>query len=197
MHRLLMLSAPAAVMIYSASAIADSSHLKGTYAFTGSTVCLTTTAVFTSSQQAPPLASTSSGSDEGIRTFNGNGTGTFKNRDTSITAPVAPVPPNPLFLPDASSSESSASFTYTEADDEFTSQNVAGTNTGTVLSGPRKGQTFKIEGTPPAIGLISANGRTLTTSILTPGVETITYSTGEVFNRICARSRVYIKLDAD
>jgi hypothetical protein len=197
MHRLLMLSVSAAVTIYSASASADSSHLKGTYAFTGSSVCLSTTAVFNSSQQAPPPASISTGSDEGIRTFSGNGTGTFTNRDTSITAPVAPIPPNSLFLPDASSSESSASFTYTVADDEFTSKTVAGTDTGTVLSGPRKGQTYKIEGTPPATGLISANGHTLTTSILTPGVETITYSTGEVFNRICARSRVYIKLDAD
>jgi hypothetical protein len=83
------------------------------------------------------------------------------------------------------------------ADDEFTLQNVAGTDKGTVLSGPRKGQTFTIEGLPPATGVISANGRTLTTSILTPAVETITYSNGQVFNRICARSRVYTKLDND
>jgi Lhr-like helicase len=41
------------------------------------------------------------------------------------------------------------------------------------------------------------NGHTLTTSILTPGVETITYSNGDVEHRICHRSRVYIKLDAD
>jgi hypothetical protein len=195
MQRLLMLSVSAVAAIYAGSAAADA--LKGAYSFTGSTVCLSTAATFTTSQQANPPASISSGSDEGIRIFNGNGTGTFTDRDTSVTAPVAPVPPNQDFLPDASSSESGASFTYTVADDEFTLQNVAGTDKGTVLSGPRKGQTFTIESLPPATGLISANGRTLTTSILTPAVGTITYSNGQVFNRICARSRVYVKLDSD
>jgi hypothetical protein len=192
MQRLVMLSLSAAVTIYSANAIADS--LKGAYAFTGSSVCLTTSTTFTTSQQANPPASISTGSDEGIRIFKGNGNGTFTNRDTSATAPL---PPNTSFLPDASSSESSASFTYTVADDTFSTQNVPGTDKGTVLSGPRKGQTFTIEGIPPATGLISADGRTLTASILTPGVETITYSNGQVFNRICARSRVYTKLDND
>jgi hypothetical protein len=45
--------------------------------------------------------------------------------------------------------------------------------------------------------MISADGRTLVTSILTPGVETITYSNGDVEQRICHRSRVLIKLDND
>jgi hypothetical protein len=52
MQRLLMLSLSAAVTIYSANAIADT--LKGAYAFTGSTVCLTTSTTFTTSQQANP-----------------------------------------------------------------------------------------------------------------------------------------------
>jgi hypothetical protein len=82
-------------------------------------------------------------------------------------------------------------------DDTFTTQNVPATDKETVLSGPRKGQTFTIEGIPPATGLISVHGRTLTTSILTPGVETITYSNGDNIHRICERSRVYIKLDND
>lgn len=192
MQRLLTLSVSAVAAIYAGSAAADS--LKGAYGFTGSSTCLSTPAVFTSSQQAPPPASISSSSDAGIRIFNGNGTGTFTNRDTSVGAPL---PPNASFLPDAASSESTASFTYTVADDEFTLKNVAGTLKGTVLSGPRKGQTFTVEGGAPPTGLISANGHTLTTSTLTPAVETITYSNGQVFHRICTRSRVYIKLDND
>jgi hypothetical protein len=107
------------------------------------------------------------------------------------------VPPTVGFLPAAGPSESSARSTYTVSDDTFTSQTVPGTDTGTVLTGPRKGQTFKLEGVPAATGLISANGRTLVTSILTPGVETITYSNGDVEHRICHRSREYVKLDAD
>jgi hypothetical protein len=115
MQRLVMLSVSAVVMIYSANAIADS-HLKGTYGFTGSDVCLVATGGFNANLQALGTTNSSSGSDAGIRTFNGNGTGTFTNRDTSVT-----VPPTVGFLPDAGSSEGSASFTYTVSDDTFTS----------------------------------------------------------------------------
>jgi hypothetical protein len=192
MQRSFMLSLSAVVMIYAGNATADSSHLKGTFGFTASDACLYASGGFNARLQA--LGTTFSASDaaEGVRTFNGNGTGTFTSRTTSIT-----VPPTVGFLPAASSSESSARFTYTVNDDSFTSENVPGTNKGTVLTGPRAGQTFTVDGVPKATGLISANGHTLTTSILTPGVETITYSNGDVEHRICHRSRVYIKLDAD
>ena len=190
MQRLLILSLSAVVTIYSANAIADS--LKGTYGFTGSDACLYASGGFNASLQALGTTYSASSSDEGIRIFKGNGTGTFTNRSTSVT-----VPPTVGFLPAASSSEGSASFTYKVSDDTYTSQNVPGTDTGTVLTGPRKGQTFKLEGVPAATGLISADGRTLVTSILAPGVEIITYSNGDVELRICHRSRVLIKLDAD
>jgi hypothetical protein len=190
MQRLLMLSA--ALTIYAASAVAD--PLKGAFGFSGSDVCLYASGGFNANLQALGTTYSSSSSDAGIRIFNGsgNGTGTFTNRDTSVT-----VPPTVGFLPAAGPSESSARSTYTVSDDTFTSQTVPGTDTGTVLTGPRKGQTFKLEGVPAATGLISANGRTLVTSILTPGVETITYSNGDVEHRICHRSREYVKLDAD
>jgi hypothetical protein len=192
MQRSFMLSVSAAMMVYAANAAADPSHLKGTYGFTGADACLYASGGFNARLQALGTAFSASNAAEGIRTFNGNGTGTFKVSTTSIT-----IPPTVGFLPAASSSDSSASFTYTVTDDTFTSENVPGTDKGTVLTGPRTGQTFKVEGIPKATGLISANGRTLTTSILTPGVETITYSNGDVEHRICHRSRVYIKLDAD
>jgi hypothetical protein len=67
---------------------------------------------------------------------------------------------------------------------------------GKVLTGTRAGQTFKLEG-GRCYGSHSADGRTLVSSVLTPGVETLTYSNGGVLLRICRASSVSIKLDAD
>jgi hypothetical protein len=52
-------------------------------------------------------------------------------------------------------------------------------------------------GTANRTGLISADGRNLTSSILTAALETLTYSNGDVEHRICYLQRVYIKLDND
>jgi hypothetical protein len=97
----------------------------------------------------------------------------------------------------ASSNQNSGSLTYTVTDDTFTLQTVPGTNVGKVLTGPRAGQTFTVVGTPNRTGLISADRRSLISSILTPGVETLTYSNGDVEHHICYLQRVYIKLDND
>ncbi len=52
MQRLLMLSWSAVIAIYSASAIADLSNLKGTYGFTGTDACLYASGGFNASLQA-------------------------------------------------------------------------------------------------------------------------------------------------
>jgi hypothetical protein len=44
-----------------------------------------------------------------------------------------------------------------------------GTNVGTILTSPQVRQTCKLEGIANTAGLISADGRTPTTSILRPG----------------------------
>jgi hypothetical protein len=62
---------------------------------------------------------------------------------------------------------------------------------GKVLTGTRAGQTFKLEG-GRCYGSHSADGRTLVSSVLTPGVETLTYSNGDVLLRICTASSVSI-----
>lgn len=193
MQRSFILSVSAVVAIYAGNAAADSPHLKGTYGFTGTDACLYSPAGFNARLQPLSPAWSSSNAIEGIRTFNGDGTGTIQNSSMGIT-----VPPTPGFLPSASSTRSSVSFTYTvNADDSFTSNNVPGTFQGTILTGPRAGQTFTLENVPTATGLISENSKTLTSATLTPGVETQTFSNGDVEHRICHRSRVYIKLDAD
>lgn len=200
MQRSFMLSVFAVVIVSTANA-ADPVRLKGTFGFTGTDACLYAPAGFNGSfqpiQPPPPAPSnpvwSSSNDIEGIRTFNGDGTGTIQNSSMGIT-----VPPTPGFRPSASSTQSTVSFTYTvNPDGSFTSDNVPGTFAGTVLTGPRAGQTFTLENVPTTTGLISKDGKTLTTATLTPGVETQTFSNGDVEKRICHRSRVFIKLQTD
>jgi hypothetical protein len=191
MQRLLMLLLAAVMPIYSASAIADTSQLKGTYGFTSTTACLYASGGFTASFQAVGTATSTHVASEGVATFNGDGTGTFTESTMSITPP-----PTVGILPDAGANESTASFTYTvTAFPAFAVQ--IETFAATVVAGPRAGQTFELEGSPLRVGTISADGRTLVASVPTPGVETLTSSNGEVLQRICTLSSVFIKLDAD
>jgi hypothetical protein len=193
MQRSFMLSTSAVMMIYAVSATAEPRHLKGTFGFTGSDACLYSPAGFNARLQPLGPNWSSSNAVEGIRTFNGNGTGTVQNASMGIT-----VPPTPGFPPSASSSKGSLSFTFTvNPDGTFTTNNVPGTNVGTILTGPRSGQTFTLENVPAGTGLISDNGKTLVAATLTPGVETQVFSNGDIEHRICHRSRVYTKLDTD
>jgi hypothetical protein len=191
MQRLLMLAVAVVVTIYSASAIADSSQLKGTYGFTSTNDCLYASGGFNASFQALGTATSTHVASQGVATFNGDGTGTFNESSMSITPP-----PTVGILPDAGANQSAASFTYAvTALPTFTVQ--IETFTATVVAGPRVGQTFNLQGSPLHVGTISADGRTLVTSILTPGVETLTSSNGDVLHRICTLSSVFINLDAD
>jgi len=189
MQRLLMLSVSAVATIYSATAIADPSLLNGTYGFTGTGACLYASGGFSSSFQALGTTFSAFAGIEGVQTFNGDGTGTREETNMAFT-----LPPTVGFQPAASSSQVSASFTYTVTDDMFTVQEVPGTVVGKVLTGPRAGQTFTTEGGSMRTGLISAGGGILVTSIPTPVVETITSSNGDVQRRICTFSGVLIKL---
>jgi len=192
MQRLLMLAlAAVAVTIYSAGAIAGSSQLKGTYGFTSTNACLYASDGFNASFQALGTATSAHVASQGVATFNGDGTGTFTERNMSITPP-----PTIGILPDAGANESTASFTYAVTTfPEFTVQ--IETFGATVVAGPRAGQTFRLQGSPLRVGMISADGGTLVTSVLTPGAETLTSSNGEVLHRICTFSSVFIKLGAD
>jgi hypothetical protein len=190
MQRAFMLSLSAIVLTYAANAAADS--LKGDYGITGSGACLAAPAGSDSSFQALGTRIWSSSSaTEGIWTFHGDGTGTATGRSIGVT-----VPPTPGFLPAASSSEFSFSFTYiVHADGTFTVDTVPGTYTGTVLTGPRAGQTFTQANGSARTGVIPRSGNTLTLATLTPGVEFQTYSNGDIIHEICHLSRVLIRLD--
>jgi hypothetical protein len=117
-----------------------------------------------------------------VHTFNGDGTGTAQGHSVTITDP--PAAP--------SSSDFSFAFTYDVAPDRtVTVHNEL--LTGTILTGPAAGETFTIDHTN-FVGHISEDNKTLTLAADTPDPEVQTFSTGFVLTRICARSRVEIKL---
>jgi len=184
--------------------------LKGAYGFTGTGNCLvapgapgtpTTPPVqpgFDSSLQpfGPPLFSFSF-AVEGIRTFNGDGTGTVTGTafSTAVETPMGTLFPH--FLPNASSENFTFQFTYVvNSNGSWTSDMVPGTYKGTFVTGPRSAshQTQTIDKQPTLTGQIAVNGLTLTAAPHTPSVEIHTYSNGDVWPMICYQSRVFIKL---
>lgn len=202
-------------LAYAGNADANSPKLKGEYAFTGTAACLFSpgsdpvatsnptpgvmlpNAGFNSNLGRLPnsRAFSTSSSVEGIRTFNGDGTGTVRGTSVSITIPPTPGPTGyPNFAPGASSDTFSFQFTYIIHDDgTFTSQMVPGSYVGTFVAGGRTGQTYTLN-QPPVTGIIGDNGKTLTLATVNPGVEVMTFSNGDVWPRICHRSRVLIKI---
>ena len=146
---------------------------------------------------SPSASFNRSFSVEGIRTFNGDGTGTVKGTAVGVTNRPTPGPNGfPHFPPAASSADFSFSFTYTvNADGSWASQMVTGSYAETFTAGPRTGQTATVDAIPPVTGMISRDGETLIAAHVTPQVETHTYSNGDVDPEICHRSRVFIKLN--
>ena len=144
----------------------------------------------------PSASFSHSFSVEGIRTFNGDGTGTVSGTAVGIDNRPTPGPGGyPHFPPSANSADFSFSFTYTvDGNGGWTATMVPGTYTESFTSGPRTGQTATVDAIPPIVGMISGDGKTLTGAHLTPTVEIHTYSNGDVWPEICHRSRIFISL---
>jgi hypothetical protein len=192
MYRSLALSSLVAVAC-ATSAAADPPQLKGSYGFTGTAGCLIPSSGFNGRLQALGTSFSRSFSVEGIRTFNGDGTGTVMGTTVSIVPP-----PTMGFLPSASSADFQFSFNYTvSGDGSWTSTMVPGSYIENITAGPRAGQTATVDAIPPIVGMISKNGMTLTGAHLVPTVETVTFSNGDVEQQICHRSRIFISLRAD
>jgi len=180
------------VVAWAATAAADPPTLKGEYGFTGSAACLATAAPgpgFNPNFTPTDGSFGQSSAVEGIRTFNGDGTGTVKASSMGITIPAN--------THSAGSDDFSFSFTYTVNEDGSWTSRVTGVETGTIKTGPRAGQTFTVSNSSPGTGMISRNASTLTLATLDPTVEIVTFSNGDVHKRICHRSRVFIKLPND
>jgi hypothetical protein len=219
------------VTAWAASAAADSPKLKGAYGFTGTAACLVAPGSVPGTMPLPnptpgvalpnsgfqpdlrpndavpgssSVAYSHSFSVFGIRTFNGDGTGTVKGTAVGITVRPTPGPNGfPHFPPSAGSADFSFSFTYTvTGDGGWTATMVPGSYTETFTTGPRShfnpanavDQTATVDAIPPVTGMISQDGKTLIAAHTAPAVETHTYSNGDVEPQICHRSRVFISL---
>ena len=225
MHRTIVLAISTVALTAAGSAFADSPKLKGAYGFTGTAACLVAPG-HVGDPNGPPLNNPTPGvalansgfqpnlrpndavpgsssqafarsfSVEGIRTFNGNGTGTVKGTAVGIVTRPTPGPGGfPHFPPAASSAEFTFAFTYTvAADGSWTGAMVPGSYSESHLTGPRTGQTSTVDAIPPVTGMVSQDGKTLIAAHVTTAVETHTYSNGDVDPQICHRSRVFIKL---
>ena len=193
MQRLFMLSVSIAVVIWAASAVADSPNLKGDYGFTRTVKCIVSHTGFDSNNRALDGYFGEAFAEEGVRTFNGDGNGTQSFTALNIEIPADHSGAN-------SSHVTNQKFTYTVNGDGTWSIPGIGSITGHVDDGPRAGQDFTIFPVGPSLGHISTNAATLTLSTVTPTVETITYTTGSppvvvaTLYRICNRSSVHISL---
>ena len=199
----------ASLLICTNALAGGGSKLKGEYGFAGASHCITSSVGFNASNEAlcgdthqpisfqpnpssprnacPGVFALTS-SVEGVRTFNGNGTGTVQGRNLSLT-----VPPNTASL-GASSDDFSFSFTYSVDDgDSFTSEVVPGSYQGQILTGNRAGQTYTINQINVE-GLISNDKKSLVIASVEPTVERQQFSNGDVRYRMCHRSRALIRM---
>lgn len=187
--------------------------LRGDYAFSGEATCLVSPGGFNQnfSPVGPdaPFPFVISFSVQGVRTFNGDGTGRVVGRTVGIGHPFAlpATQTSPSFFnrSGTSSADFEADFTYEVAPDlTFTIEIPTGLSV-TYLSGtvpalpptgsvPALGQTATITNFPPFFGRISQDHRTLTLAQDELHIETSTYSTGVVQKRICHRSRILLEL---
>ena len=213
MQRALIWLVSVVVLAWTVSAHAALPSLKGTYAFTGTLGCLFAPGSDSAPPNPPgtmlpnagfrpnlvpfdvPSSFSISNSIVGVRRFNGDGTGTVSATEVGIV--MRPTPGStgyPSFPPDASSAQIQYSFTYTFNPNGTFATSLSGPLSGTFLAGPRSGQTFSIPDLPQFLGVPSQDFSTIVLAEPAPMVETVTYSNGDVWPRICLRSRVLIRI---
>jgi hypothetical protein len=186
MHRLFFLAIAGATAGWTVAAAADS-NLHGTYAFTGMSSCIQDSASLGFNPNLTPKgpASFFTFSVEGTRTFHADGTGMVSGRSVSIVSP-----------PDASGNSDDFSFKFTYTVDpggQLSTSLVPGSFSGTALTGPRAGQTY-VDDVPMQSGFIGEGAQTIVLHEQVPTVESVSFSNGDMFLRICNRSRVLIRL---
>jgi len=206
----------ASVLAASGAAIAASPKLKGTYAETGENACLISTTVALQGNPPAPVPVVPSGFDptltpnvlvlpngavvraftslfvfsyHGVRTFDGEGSGTLRGRTAALSTSPNIFPNN--FVPSGSASDITGTFTYEVAPDGTI--NTADDTLASVVAGPRTGQTAT--NAYVLTGRASHNRHSLILAADAPQIEIVEISTGEVQQRLCQRSRTLIRID--
>jgi hypothetical protein len=126
----------------------------------------------------------------GVRYFDGHGIVTVDNATISNNGPADH---NSLDTPGINANTENVMQTYAvttpTGEVAVTFQN----DNGTVTAGTRLGQIFTID-LFSLTGYLSSDRRALTLTTVTPKVETITFSNGDIIPRICHRSFSLIKI---
>jgi len=183
--------------------------LRGEFAFTGEATCLVSagTAGFSegANEALQPLGFSHvfSFMVDGIRTFNGDGTGSVRGRAIQIihTSRLTPPPGfNPLSVPFVAASQANftVNFTYSVAADgrAFTAE-----HSDVIFTLPDDspaGTLVAVGGEPllPFTGHISQDHKTLVLATSRPVAEERIFANGTVQQRVCHRSRTAIKIRA-
>jgi hypothetical protein len=174
MKRAFILSASFVLSAGVAPAGAQDSILTGKYGVTGSAVCNQST------------GAVGVNTTEGIYTFNGDGAGSVTETTLTNTAGM---------IGSTQTNNHTFTFKYTvNHDHSFTLTTDPGSFGGTITSGPNAGLTFSVDQLPPITGFIGIFGQTLTGATLDSPLETVTIANGNISQRRCQRSRVFIKV---
>ena len=162
------------LVMFASSAMAQSrtQMLKGDFAVTASGTCVNSPAAILPTYQPPagfsadlrPLGFTNviTFSAQGVRTFNGDGTGSATWRSVSL-----------LNTGTASAIDNSSQFTYSVAADRTLTIDE-GPSHDVFVAGVRVGQEISTSNVPSFVGRVSSDGRSLTFASFNPGVETVT-----------------------
>ncbi len=185
------------VGLAASSAMAESHRLKGDFAFSGSAVCVISAAIITPTSYTPPPGFNAdlvplgptfvrTFSTLGVRTFNGDGTGSLTARSVFLG--------NPGF---ANAQDVTAPFTYSVAADG-TVRIDQGPNISVTVAGPGVGNQSSVSNVPTLVGRLSSDRNSITSATFNPGVEVVTQLVPgpELVTsvRICHRSRTDIRI---
>jgi hypothetical protein len=198
------LSGSALVMALAASsAVAEleTRHLRGDFAFSGTGVCASSQAIITPTSYTPPRGfdanlvalgepfSVITFSVHGVRTFNGDGTGSVAARVVALSVGDRAS---------ASSSDQEIQFTYSVAPDGTVTTDQSPTH-NVFVSGGRTGQQTRISNIPAVVGRLSADRNSITFATFNTGIETVTRvlpDGSELVEalRICHRERTAFRI---
>jgi hypothetical protein len=206
----LMIAGLASALCGGAAAAPDHNKvLKGDYAFSGEATCLVSPAGFnpdlTPVGAPAPFPFVVSFSIQGVRRFNGDGTGSIRARAVGMRHPRS-LASTPAFFDrgNVNATDLEGTFTYAVGSDlsvSVTSSPINGTDVAPAPAAGAPGpNTSVITNIPLFVGAVTRDGKQLTLAHVLPGVETHSFSrwNGSEFvqssdQRVCHRTRILLE----